>query len=199
MREIVTDVQMWSVFVPDKGYAFNGYAVNTEDGTLLIDPPEPAQEGWAAIDLLEPFAGVWITNRNHSRAVSAFRERYGISVCVHEADADRLEAGADVTVHGDERLPGDVQLIHVPGKSPGEIAFHLPRSRALVVGDVVIGVPAGELSTYPDKVIDDMPQLHRSAARLLEYDFDALLLCDGEPLPSGGRQKLQEFVDDASA
>ena len=86
-------------------------------------------------------------------------------------------------------------MSNVPGKSPGEIAFHLPRSRALVVGDVVIGVPAGELSTYPDKVIDDMAELHRSAARLLDYDFDALLLCDGESLPSGGKQKLAEFVD----
>ena len=102
-------------------------------------------------------------------------------------------------MRGDERLPGDIQLIHVPGKSPGEIAFHLPRSRALIVGDVVIGVPAGELSTYPEKVIDDMEQLHRSAAQLLEYDFDALLLCDGEPITSGGKQKLQEFVESSAA
>lgn len=197
MREVVPDVQMWSVPAPDKGYAFNGYAVITGEGTVLIDPPEPAQDGWEAVDLLEPFAGVWITNRNHSRAAAAFRERYGTTVYAHEADAERLEAGADVTVRGDERLPGDIQLIHVPGKSPGEIAFHLPRSRALVVGDVVIGVPAGELSTYPDKVIDDMEQLHRSAARLLQYDFDALLLCDGEPLPAGGKEKLREFVEGA--
>jgi len=179
----------------DRGYTFNGFAVATEGGTVLIDPPEPLEEGWGAIDLLEPFAGVWITNRNHSRAAATFRERYGTTVYAHEADAERLEAGADATVRGDERLPGDIQIVHVPGKSPGEIAFHLPRSRALVVGDVVIGVPAGELSTYPDKVIDDMAELHRSAARLLDYDFDALLLCDGESLPSGGKQKLAEFVD----
>jgi glyoxylase-like metal-dependent hydrolase (beta-lactamase superfamily II) len=194
MREIVPDVQMWSVSPPDKDYAFNGYAINTEEGTILIDPPQPAEDGWGAVDLLEPFAGVWITNRNHSRAAAAFRERYGITVYAHEADAGKLEAGADQTVRGDERLPGDVQLIHVPGKSPGEIAFHLPRNRALIVGDVVIGVPAGELSTYPEKVIDDMEELHRSAARLLEYDFDALLLCDGEPITTGGKQQLEEFV-----
>jgi glyoxylase-like metal-dependent hydrolase (beta-lactamase superfamily II) len=197
MREIVPDVQIWSVFAPEKGYAFNGYAVNTEHGTILIDPPEPSEDGWEAIDLLQPFAGVWITNRNHSRAAADFRERYGLSVWAHQADAKQLDAGADGTVRGDERLPGDVQLVHVPGKSPGEIAFHVPRSHALVVGDVVIGVPAGELSTYPDKVIDDREELIRSAARLLEYDFDALLLCDGEPLASGGKRKLHEFVERA--
>lgn len=194
MKEIVPDVQMWSVPVPDRGYDFNGFAVATEDGTVLVDPPEPVEDGWGAIDMLAPFAGLWVTNRNHSRAAAAFRERYGLKVAVHEADADRLEAGADATVHGDERLPGDIRLIHVPGKSPGEIAFHVPRARALIVGDVVIGDPPGELSTYPEKVIDDMEELHRSAARLLEYDFDALLLCDGEPIVSGGKQKLREFV-----
>jgi glyoxylase-like metal-dependent hydrolase (beta-lactamase superfamily II) len=198
MKQIAPDVQTWSVFVADRGYTFNGYAVSTEAGTILSDPPEPAEEGWGAIDLLEPFAGVWLTNRNHSRAAAAFRERYGVTVWAHEADADELEVGADATVRGGEPLPGDVTIVHVPGKSPGEIAFHLPRSDALVVGDVVIGVPPGELSTYPEKVIDDLDELHRSAARLLDYEFDALLLCDGEPLPTGGKQKLREFVERAS-
>jgi glyoxylase-like metal-dependent hydrolase (beta-lactamase superfamily II) len=198
MREVLPDIQMWSVPVADRGYDFNGFAVATEDGTVVIDPPEPVDEGWGAVDLLAPFAGVWITNRNHSRAAAAFRERYGATVYVHGADADKLEAGADETVRGDEQLPGEIRLVHVPGKSPGEVAFHVPRSNALIVGDVVIGVPPGELSTYPEKVIDDMDELHRSAAKLLEYDFDALLLCDGEPILSGGKQKLREFVDKAA-
>jgi glyoxylase-like metal-dependent hydrolase (beta-lactamase superfamily II) len=195
MREIVPDVQTWSVFASQKGYAFNGYAISTEDGTVVIDPPEPQEDGWDTIDLLEPFAGVWITNRNHSRAAAAFRERYGATVWAHEADAEKLEAGADDTVRGGERIAGDTEVIHVPGKSPGEIAFHHPRSGALIVGDVVIGVPAGELSTYPDEVIEDRHELGRSAAKLLEYDFDALLLCDGESFASGGREALRAFVE----
>jgi glyoxylase-like metal-dependent hydrolase (beta-lactamase superfamily II) len=195
MKEIVSDVQTWSVFSDEKGYAFNGYAVSTEEGTVLIDPPDPGEDGWLTVDLLEPFAGVWLTNRNHSRAAAAFRERYGLTVWAHEADADRLRAGADRTVAGATTVAGDIQIVPVPGKSPGEIAFHLPRSSALIVGDLVIGVPPGELSTYPDELIDDMPELQRSAARLLGYEFDALLLCDGQPLPSGGKDKLREFVE----
>jgi glyoxylase-like metal-dependent hydrolase (beta-lactamase superfamily II) len=199
VREIVRDVQTWSVFSDKKGYAFNGYAVSTEDGTVLVDPPDPGEDGWLTVDLLEPFAGVWLTNRNHSRAAAAFRERYGLTVWAHEADAGRLEAGADQTVTAGTSIAGDIEIVPVPGKSPGEIAFHLPRSGALIVGDLVIGVPPGELSTYPDEVIDDKAALHRSAARLLEYDFDALLLCDGQPLPSGGKEKLREFLESEKA
>jgi glyoxylase-like metal-dependent hydrolase (beta-lactamase superfamily II) len=194
VREIVPDVQVWSLFSEEKGYAFNGYAVSTEEGTVLIDPPDPGEDGWRTVDLLEPFAGVWLTNRNHSRAAAAFRERYGVTVWAHEADADGLAAGADRTLAGRTTIAGDIVIVPVPGKSPGEVALHLPRSGALIVGDLVIGVPPGELSTYPDAVIDDRAELQRSAVRLLDYDFDALLLCDGEPLTSGGKQKLRDFV-----
>jgi hypothetical protein len=40
---------------------------------VLIDPRDPGEDGWLTADLLEPFAGVWHTNRNHSRAAAAFR------------------------------------------------------------------------------------------------------------------------------
>jgi hypothetical protein len=95
---------------------------------VLIDPPDPDEDGWRTVDLLEPFAGVWLTNRNHSRAAAAFRDRYGLTVWAHAADADRLEAGADERVTGGTTIAGDVEIVPVPGKSPGEIAFHLPRS-----------------------------------------------------------------------
>lgn len=196
MREIAPDIQTWSSFSEQKGYAFNGYAIATESGTVLIDPPEPGEDGWETLDFMEPFEAVWVTNRNHSRAAADFRERYGIPVRAHAEDADRLEAGVDQTIAAGATAAGDIEAIHVPGKSPGEIAFHVPRSRALIVGDLVIGAPEGKLSTYPDEVIDDMDELRRSAAKLLEYDFDALLLCDGEPLAAGGKDRLRRFVED---
>jgi hypothetical protein len=114
---------MWSRHSEEKGYAFNGFAVSTEDGTVLIDPPDPGEDGWLTIDLLEPFAGVWLTNRNHSRAAAAFRDRYGLTVWAHQADADRLEAGADRTLQGRDTIAGGVEVVPVPGKSPGGRAY----------------------------------------------------------------------------
>jgi hypothetical protein len=73
---------------------------------VLIDPPDPGEDGWRTVDLLEPFAGVWLTNRNHSRAAAAFRERYGLTVWAHEADADRLEVRPDKTVAGRTTIAG---------------------------------------------------------------------------------------------
>ena len=195
MDEILPGIHSWSVFSQEKGYAFNGYAVGTSAGTVVIDPPAPGDDGWASFDELRPYYGVLVTNRNHSRAAGAFRQRYAVPVRAHADDAGRLAVEADETQAPGPIAGGELEVVHVPGKSPGELAFHVPARRALIVGDVVIGVPAGELSTYPDEVIEDRDELGRSAAKLLDYDFDALLLCDGESLPTGGREKLREFVE----
>ncbi len=197
-REILPGVWTWSVFSEEKGYAFNGYAVATARGTVLVDPPEPGDEGWETFDSLAPFQGVWATNRNHSRAAGTFRDRYRVAVFAHQEDAERLEVGADETLGDGATIGDEIRVLNVPGKSPGELAFYLPRSQAMIVGDLVIGVPPGELSTYPDEVIDDRDALHRSAARLLEFDFDALLVCDGTSLPVGGREKLRRFLESES-
>jgi glyoxylase-like metal-dependent hydrolase (beta-lactamase superfamily II) len=169
VKAIVRDVQTWSVFSERTGYAFNGYAVSTEEGTLLIDPPDAGEDGWLTVDLLEPFAGVWLTNRNRSRAAAAFRERYGLSVWAHEADADRLEVGANKTVAGPTTIAGEIEIVPVPGKSPGEIAFYLPRSGALIVwrpGDWRPARRALDLSGRSDRRQGGAPALGGASARL---------------------------------
>jgi hypothetical protein len=123
VKEIIPDVQSWSVFSDRKGYAFNGYAVSTDGGTVLIDPPDPGEDGWPTVDLFEPFAGVWLTNRSHSRAAAVFRERYGLTVWAHEADADRLEAGADRVVAGNMTIAGEIEIVPCRGNRPARSRF----------------------------------------------------------------------------
>jgi glyoxylase-like metal-dependent hydrolase (beta-lactamase superfamily II) len=194
VQEILTGVHIWSELSNQKDIAFNGYAVATERGTIVIDPPDPGASGWEGLDGLGPIEGIYITNRNHSRAAASFRERYGAPIRIHRSDAERAKVEADETLTGNESVTDEVRIVSVPGKSPGEIAFHLTHRQALIVGDLVIGAAPGVLSTYPDEAIDDREQLLRSAEKLLQLDFDALLLCDGDPLPRRGKEKLQAFV-----
>jgi hypothetical protein len=80
VNAIVRDVQTWSVLSERQGYAFDGYAVSPGDGTVLIDSAGPGEDGCLTVDLLEPFAGVLLSNRNHSRAAARFRGRYALTL-----------------------------------------------------------------------------------------------------------------------
>ena len=58
--------------------------------------------------------------------------------------------------------------------------------------------PAG-LGFVPDNLIGDEPEavkdgLRDSYRRLLSLDFDGLMCAHGDPMPSGAREALREFV-----
>ena len=65
----------------------------------------------------------------------------------------------------------------------------------LLLGDASIGNPPGAVSLIPEPKLDDFSKLKRSLHKLLDYDFDVLLLCDGQPVLRGGRLKVAEFLN----
>ena len=54
MREIVPGITTWSVFSEPIGLDFNGYAIATGSGAILVDPPDPGPDGWEALAELSP-------------------------------------------------------------------------------------------------------------------------------------------------
>jgi glyoxylase-like metal-dependent hydrolase (beta-lactamase superfamily II) len=90
---------------------------------------------------------------------------------------------------------GPLTVIGVPGKSPGEVAFHWPERRVLIVGDAVVGNPPGRLSLLREKVLDDPAKLRESVRQLVSLDFDRLLVGDGECVLNDARERLRELVE----
>ena len=142
-------------------------------------------------------ARILITNRNHSRAANAVRARTGARTAIHPDDAAHARgqgAELDAELRLGERI-GPLVVVGVPGKSPGEVALHWPARRVLVVGDVVIGNPAGACGLLREAVMDDPAGLKASVRKLLELDFDTLLVGDGEAILEGAKQRLEELVE----
>ena len=59
----------------------------------------------------------------------------------------------------------------------------------------ILSEPPGELSLIPEPKLDDPWKLKRSLSKLLDYDFDVLLLCDGQPVPERRQLKIAEFLN----
>lgn len=195
MREIVTDILMWSRLSERHGYDFNGHLLRCADGNLCIDPVEPSDDELNEIAKLGA-TRILITNRNHTRAANLLRSRLGARTVIHPSDAEharREGAEIDDTFEVGDRI-GPLRVIGAPGKSPGEVCLLWEERKLLLVGDAVIGNPPGHCALLPDKVVDDPAGLRQSVRALLTLDFDAILMGDGVSILSEGKERLLELV-----
>lgn len=69
---------------------------------------------------------------------------------------------------------GDLEIIHVPGHTPGMIALHHKIDRAIICGDTFMNL-GGKLSGPPAISTPDLTQAKRSMQKLAALDFDYLL------------------------
>ncbi|MBI3770677.1 MAG: MBL fold metallo-hydrolase [Deltaproteobacteria bacterium] len=200
VREVVSGVLTWPWLSEPHGYDFNGYLVRDPGGNVCIDPVQVDDEVLATLGR-EGVAVVALTNRNHVRAAAAVRARTGARVLIHPADAPYARQQGAV-IDG-ELVPGErvgpLTVVAVPGKSPGEVAFHWPERRLLIVGDAIIGNPPGACAFLREKVMDDPPRLRASVRALLALDFDVLLVGDGTPILGGAKERVAALCESVSA
>jgi glyoxylase-like metal-dependent hydrolase (beta-lactamase superfamily II) len=71
----------------------------------------------------------------------------------------------------------------------------LGERKLLIVGDAVIGNPPGNCTFLREKVMDDPARLRHSVRKLLDLEFDALLVGDGESILHDAKLRLKELVD----
>ena len=81
-------------------------------------------------------------------------EAFGFPVGVLPKPAESLEAGQQLKLGGHS-----VEVLHVPGHSPGHVAFWFPGSRLLIAGDVLFAgsigrtdLPGGSYETLMDTI-----------------------------------------------
>ena len=182
---------MWSAWQPDRGMAFNSYLFERGGGFAAVDPL-PLDD--ASLDEISRLGGVHtivLTNRDHERSAVALRERFGARIVAGKAEADLFGISIDsVVTHGDEAFDGAFTIELTHGKTPGEIALTIPKAKTAVVGDALLGSPAGALSMLPDAKLEGRDRFFASLRRLWALELETLLLCDGQPLFGGADRAI---------
>ena len=196
MRDIVSDILTWLWFSEPHGYNFNGHLVRDPGGNVCIDPVEPTQHDMDAL-VREGVAWIILTNRNHSRAANRMRADTGARTVIHADDADHARSQETELDDGLEvgGTVGPLEVVDASGKSPGEVALLWRDRGILIVGDAIIGNPPGQCGLLPERVMDDPARLRGSVRRLLDIDFDILLVGDGEPILQNAKARLKELVE----
>ena len=198
VREVAPGILHWTARHPRIGIDVSSYCLTELD--VLLDPIAPAEGvGWFAEHGIAP-TEIWLTNRHHYRSSAEFVADYGCTVRCHRAGLHEFSRGEAVTPFefGDELAEGAV--VHEVGAiCPEETAFHLQRAVALALADGLIRDGDGAVGFVPDHLIGDDPEpvkagLTAAFERLLELDFEHLLLAHGEPVIGDGHVVLEEFV-----
>ncbi len=156
------------------------------DRLVLVDPQLPGEEGWAELDALVaehgPRVAVLTTIRFHGRSRDAVVARYG-------AERPRI---------GDARIPG-VEVWPIEGAD--ETLLWLPRVRALVAGDRLVGTPGGGLRVCPQSWLGYLPggltvaELRDRLRPLLDLPVELVLVSHGDPVLAGGHAALAAALE----
>ena len=195
MQSMTQAIEQWSWFSEDKQMNFNGHIIISHDQRVIIDPP-PMQDTDRAILLRMAPTHIVITNRDHVREADALRAQYTIPLYAPVADAAQMETVVDMTYQDNEVLPAGLIAIHLHAmKSPGESALLFKRDRGyLILGDALIGKPPGELRLLPAEKFADVHKAQESLTRLLDYEYDTVLVGDGASILTDGKDAVRRAL-----
>jgi hypothetical protein len=200
MREIAPGLWHWSARHDHIDSDVSSYYLLAE--RVLIDAMVPT-EGLEWFSEHGPPEHVLASNRHHDRDAWRFREQFGCQVhCISNGLHELAGRGPVEPFEFGDELPGGVMAHAVDAICPDETALHIPAHRALACADGVVRWAGNdELSFVPDRFMDEPAQtkasLRGAYKRLLELDFELLLLAHGEPLTSGGKEALRAFASRA--
>jgi glyoxylase-like metal-dependent hydrolase (beta-lactamase superfamily II) len=159
---------------------------------------------------------------DHTGCVAELARRSGAQVLVHRDEVPYLEQTASLPYKGfvqrlvfglSERVmsrfepcrvdrplqDGDViealgglQVIHVPGHTPGSIALYQPERQILFCGDIFFhNNPKKRLQASPWIVSVDVAQVWESARKLAALSVKSLCVSHGELILEGAQEKMR--------
>ena len=202
MKEILPDIYTWHEFSEEKQLNFNGYLYISGNESVLIDPPGMTKQDISELKNLvgensaHPLKTILLTNVHHERECDEFRKKFSTSVWINEKDSAGLEGTADKTfIDGDELPCGLITLEIENQKSPGESAFFLKDRGIMFIGDALIGKVPGKLNMLPPDKYKDLPLAKKELNKLLNFEFEILLVGDGVPILNDAKKAVKSFLE----
>jgi hypothetical protein len=158
-------------------------AYQAPDALLLVDPLLPED----CVDLQEKLDALV---RRHGQPVAIVT-----TLQFHRRSRERLaERYCATTSRAKRTLPRDVETVVIRGA--GETMVWLPKPRALVPGDRLLGDDRGGVRLCPDSWIRYLPSgmrqdgLRAALRPLLELPVELVLVSHGEPVLENGREAI---------
>lgn len=196
MKALLPNIWEWEWFSEEKQINFNGHFLTVGEHRIIVDPPPMSANDIRFARQGGPVDYIILTNRDHVREAGQLREEFHCTVMAPELDAKDMSITIDKTFKDGELLPGGIWVVHLAHqKSPGESALFLETGKGiLIVGDAVIGHPAGGLGLLPPEKYADIGHASEGLRRLLKYNFASLIVGDGVSIVTEAKPILEQTL-----
>lgn len=148
------------------------YALVSENRCAIVDPGEaaPVEKFLATSNLRLTHILCTHHHWDHVNGVPELASRFTCEVWCSDYDFARVP-GATKSVSGEVSLFGDaVEVLFVPGHTLGQIAYYVPRLRAVFPGDTLFSAGCGRLfEGTPEQMFESMVKLRALPADTRVY------------------------------
>ena len=177
--------------------------------TVLIDTGQDDNDAVAIrralADLKRPLSKVdacIITHRHgdHTGGLANLMKEATMPVYAPATDRARIEAATGVPVQelamGPLKWLPDVEVISMPGHTPGTVSMFWHSRRTLIAGDAIFSA-GRHLIAPPSYLCDDAALAHRSIAELVARNLpiDAVLVAHGEDVFEDGMTRIKRILE----
>lgn len=196
MKQLLPGIWQWSWFSEEKQLDFNGLFLTVGEHKIVVDPPPMTAEASTLIRRQGALDYIIVTNRDHVREAATYQAEFRCQLQVPEADAPQMDVKPSKTYKDGELLPGGIWVVQLKEqKSQGESALYIQQGKGvLIVGDALIGKPAGALSLLASEKYGDIEKAKDGLRRLLKYNFDSILVGDGASIIFGAKQAVEHAL-----
>lgn len=189
-----------------------GYALKGEDGTVvLVDPPDPGPDAARIEQLLGKPAHVFVTFRDHDRAVVELADRFGAKIWIPRGSGETSVSRFDAEYGEDTELPAGLKAVSMPAVGYGEHALYgtVNGKRFAFIGDTafndarlpwpvdkfILPRVAGPLRRKVSYRGGNTPEALKQARKLIALDLDAAFFSHGDPIEHDARKALKESIE----
>ncbi len=201
--EIVPDVYDITVRQDNNGRRYRAFLVDDDVPTLydagFESTVDVLVDGLESLDIVPERLVITHGDPDHIGGYEGICDVYDLETHVPEqTDLSGQPPATHRYGHGD--VIGNFEAIHVPGHNHDLHAFVNESTEVLLAADTVAGAdlrgfPEGYLLTHAAVYAEDYGEAELNLDRLLEYDFDAVVVSHGSSVSEGGYEALDEYLN----
>jgi hypothetical protein len=195
-HQLLPGLWVWQTYDSSVKADLFSSAILTSAGIYIVDPIALADTNLRQLSEAATVTGIIITNANHSRASSAYSDRFSVPISADPHSFPDVKPARFAEAKNGTAIGGELEVIEIGGAVAGEIAlYHASNGGTLIVGDALINFEPYGFTFLPRKYCLDEKQMRSSLHQFFARPAERMLFAHGMPILSGATARLRQLLN----